>query len=330
MKSNIRQRLVAGLQKAIAAAFVPIKWVSDVKRTPLTREHYDLYKQIHRRCLQKLGRFPDLVRCPGYNDKIQWLKLFDQSEEVVLCSDKLSLRDFVERRLGPGYTPKVYQVGNTFSEIDFSALPQSFVIKTNHDSGSVILVPDKAKLDMERAKTRIERSLARRYGWKKGEWAYRWITPKVFVEEYLSPGSVSAPADYKFHCVNGQVKWLQYIFDRGRDVKETITDPAGNCLGISFDHKMRSVTGFERPAQWEQLKRVAEKLSGGLSYVRVDLYLIGDSIFVGEMTFYPKNGCYLGDGQRVLGKLLDFDRSTAKPFLCGRLALQAKEAAGHH
>lgn len=325
MKKNFSERIVSGAYKALARILLPFKWISDRRRLPLTPAHYDLYRIIHIRYMERLGRLPDLVNCPGFNDKIQWLKLFDQRPEVVSCSDKLLLRAFVESRLGPGYTPRLYQVGERFSDIDLSTLPRAFVIKTNHDSGSVILVRDKESLDVERARRRIDGSLKRRYGWKKGEWAYRWIVPRVFVEEFLSPDAATPPADFKFHCVDGRVKWLHYIYDRGMDTKEAIVDRDGVCLGISLFNKLKTVTEFERPEEWDRLVRIAESLATDFRYVRVDLYLVDGQIFVGEMTFHPKNGCYPGEGQLQLGKLMDFDRSYVKPLLCAPLEEQERE-----
>jgi hypothetical protein len=263
------------------------KWLYDRFRLPLLPEHYPLYRIIQQNYHKQLGCFPNLVNCRDYNDKIQWLKLFDQDEAEVRCSDKLLVREHVRERVGERYLVPIYQVADRYAGIDFSKLPNSFVIKTNHDSGTVMLVRDKGKLDHNQATLRIDASLQRIYGWQNGEWGYAGIKPKVFVEQFIDPENLSAPPDYKFHCVNGRVQLLQFIYDRGMAPKE-------------------------------QMIAVAEAIAKGFKYVRVDLYYSSGRIYAGEMTFWPMAGCYHGDGQKRIGAYLDFDRRTVKPPIAQR------------
>lgn len=295
------------------------KWAQDLKRLPLTAAHWELYEIIHRLCLKELGEFPNLVDCRDFNDKIQWLKLFDQDVEIIRCSDKILVRDYVRERVGEEYLVELYQVHDHFDEIDFDALPKSFVIKTNHDSGTVILVRDKYTFDRNEAGLRIMQALKRPYGWNNAEWAYSYINPKVLVEEFIEFDVVKSPPDYKFHCVNGEVKWLQYIYDRGFNTKECILDSEGRIQKIHFDNNMQHSGEFKKPDSWDMLLKCAEKLSKGHKYLRVDLFSIDGKIYVGELTFYPLMGCYTGRGQKDLGRLLDFDRTTYKPFLIEKL-----------
>lgn len=298
------------------------KWANDLMMLPLTPEHWELYFIIHKLCLRELGEFPDLINCRDFNDRIQWLKLFDQDPKMVVCSDKIKVRDYVRERVGDDYLNDIYQVHNHFDEIDFDALPNAFVIKTNHDSGTVLLVRDKSTFDRKAARERIDRSLKHVYGWQSGEWAYSYIKPQVLVEKFINPQLDKPPADYKFHCVNGEVAWLQYIFDRGQDTKECIVDVNGIATFEHFDQNMQHSEVFSRPIAWEKLLACARKLSNGFKYVRVDLFERDGQVSVGELTFYPLMGCYKTGGQRRLGQLLDFDRSTYKPFLIPTLEKQ--------
>jgi TupA-like ATPgrasp len=311
-------RLLGKFQKIAVDRLIEDKWARDARVLPLVDEHRTLYRNIHLLCLYQLSEFPNLVDCRDYNDRIQWLKLFDQGPEVVRCSDKLGLRDFVEARLGTGYLPQLLQVASRYDELDFAALPSRFVIKTNHDSGSVILVPSKDTIDHAANRQTIGASLARVYGWEKGEWAYSLIEPRVFAEAYLGSEQAERPADFKFHCVDGRVAWLQYIYDRGRGTKEAIVDTQGRVTPMHFDHNMQHSEAFEKPAAWDDLVRVAEVLAQGFKYVRVDLYAFDSRIVVGEMTFFPLMGCYRSADQKPLGQLLDFDRRSAKPPICGQ------------
>jgi hypothetical protein len=186
-----------------------LKWLSDKRHLPLSRQHWDLYAVCHRLCHYELGDFPNLVAPRDFNDRIQWLKLFDQEVGRTMCADKIGVRDYIREKVGDKYLTALYQVCDHFDEIDFARLPDSFVIKTNHDSGSAVLVRDKKLIDRSWARERIEGSLRRVYGIEGGEWHYVPIRPKVFVEEYIESAEHLPPADFRFHCVDGTVRWMQ-------------------------------------------------------------------------------------------------------------------------
>ena len=295
------------------------KWNHDCQYLPLTSEHHELYEIIHRIFWRKLGEFPDLVDCRDFNDNIQWLKLFDQSHEIIRCSDKVLVRDYVRERVGDKYLIELYQVHNHFDQINFDLLPKSFVIKTNHDSGTVILVRDKSKLDIESAKNKIDSSLRRPYGWLNGEWAYSYIEPKVLVEGFIAKDQVVPPADYKFYCVNGTVKFCHYIYDRGTDTKEQTIDIDGNDLKTDLYPSFSYGSNFKKPKTWDEMLEVAKKVGQNFKCVRVDMFCSKNKIYVGEMTFWPMAGHYKGQGQKKLGQYLDFDRTTYKPCILPEL-----------
>ena len=321
MKVWITKKARKKIRKLVAKSdfgsnLLEIKYFFDKRKLPLKKEHKALYKNIHRQFYWELERFPDLVGCQDYNDKIQWLKLFDQDPLLIQCCDKLGVRDYVREVIGDQYLPKVYQSAERFSAIDFDKLPNCFVIKTNHDSGSVILVADKTCVDKEAISKRINASLRHKYGVDSGEWPYFYIEPKVFVEQFIGDSNnISPKADYKFHCVDGTVRWLQFIYDRAAAAKEVIVDDKGVPMGVQLDHNMIYSEEFVCPDQWLELVDVAEKLSKPFKYVRVDLFLEKGRIYTGELTFFPFKGCYKGDGQLILSSQLDFDRVKVKPVV---------------
>jgi len=316
---GVRSGATVRARRHLLSAAIAAKWQLDRMQLPLTEEHRELYEIIHRSSWKWLQGFPRLSNCRGFNDKIQWLKLFDQREEALQCADKIAVRDYVKERTDASLLVPALQTCARFGEIDFAALPKSFVIKVNNESGNVILVRDKAAMDMEKAEELVDYCLRRVYGWNDGEWAYAGIAPRILVEAFIKPENNLPPADYKFHCVDGTVRWLQYIFDRGTETKEAIVDPDGRVTDIHFDHKMTHVPRFRKPAQWKRLKEVAEALAAGWKYVRVDLYLVDDEVKFGELTLHPLAGMYQGKGQLQLGKLMDFDRSTFRPPIYRRV-----------
>ena len=307
-------RLYSRLSALWLNARILAKWLVDRLNIPLDSSHKELYKIIHRLGYSQLNRLPDLVNCQDFNDRIQWLKLFDQDREIIRCSDKLGVRERVKERLGEAYLAKVYQVVDRFSEIRFEDLPSQFVIKTNHDSGTVLVVRDKSKIDYEAAKSRFDQALRRAYGWANGEWAYAYVKPKVFVEEYLEDSSGSPP-DYKFYVVEGTARYCHYIYNRHESAKEQVINIDGEDMRLELYPSFTYGNDFKKPGQWGSMIAIAEAVGRGFKCVRVDLYLIDSRILVGEMTFWPMAGHYKGKGQKAIGQLLDFDRTTFKPFL---------------
>lgn len=317
--SQIYHQIPADIEAAILHIKIRKKWYCDNRSLPLTHEHRELYDIIHRLTWTHLGEFPNLVNCRDFNDRIQWLKLFDQTDQNICCSDKLLVRDYVRDRVGEQYLTMLYQVKDRFDDIDFNSLPTSFVIKTNNDSGTVTLVRDKALLNYPEAREKIEKARKTPFGWEMGEWAYSFVKPKVLVEEFIAPEASAPPADYKFYVVNGSVQFIHYIYDRGLDTKEQTLAPDGRDMNTELYRHFRLGHDFVKPACWEEMKDLAATLGKGFKCVRVDLFNNQNRIYVGEMTFWPMYGCYQGEGQKQLGQLLDFDRTTFKPPIYQKL-----------
>jgi hypothetical protein len=294
---------------------IHIKWFHDKLYLPLKQDHWEIYQIIHKSAWTKLRDLPNLIEPRDFNDRIQWLKLFDQSQEHIRCCDKLRVREYISERVGPEYLVELYQTCQSFDDINFSALPSSFVIKCNHDSGNVVLVRDKNSHDMNVARDRIEASLKRAYGWEYGEWMYSFVPRRVLVEKFLEEGKGISPSDHRFHCVNGEVRWVQVDIPFKPKMKEVTVNPAGKPLGVHFStHKIYSEE-FTIPPQWSEMIGLAQKLSKGWKYVRIDMFISRNQIFCGEVTFFPVRGYYAGEGQKTMGKLLNFDRTTFKPTI---------------
>lgn len=255
-----------------------------------------LAETIDRLCQERLGRKPNLEAPEGYNDLIQWLKLYDQRPEHIVCCDKWAVRNWVAERAG--------------SEVLIPATldwPEKFpaIAKCTHDSGSAKRVPNAAFA--ERVIAGLERRLEHPYGVEKGEWAYRLVTPRIIVEELL-PGEI---VDFKFHCSHGLVRWVQVIRDRASGhPRETILSPDGKATGLHMDHKMVHdpwAEVYPGDEAWLRLKELAEVLCAGWRYVRVDLYWSEGRALFGEMTFWPLAGTYKTSDEPLFGKMLNLD-----------------------
>jgi hypothetical protein len=316
---NLRRTWRENLRRRILALKIRLKWFADKRNLPLAPEHWELYAICHRIFWRELHDFPNLVNPRDFNDRIQWLKLFDQTEAHIQCSDKILVRDYVREKIGDEYLVKLYQTCDIFDQIDFSRLPNSFVIKTNHDNGTVILVKDKLVLDINETRRRIESALNKNFGWELGEWAYSFVRPRVLVEEFVDPDASSPPPDYKFQCVEGNVRFCRFTFDRGIDTKEIVLDREGHSLDFIIDEHFKRGTNFNRPQIWGRMVKLAENLSKGFKCVRVDFLYSGERVYVGELTFFPYFGAYKGIGQQKAGVLLDFDRTSFKPPIYHKL-----------
>lgn len=290
------------------------KWEEDRLQLPLTDAHWPLYRSIHKYYDRRLGHFPDLLECSSFNEKIQWLKLFDQNPAMVECVDKVRMRGFIERRLGPGYTPKLYAVFDGFDELRPERLPESFVIKANHDSGSAVIVDDKRDVNWRKLRIKMNRALKRGYGIRGGEWPYQYVDRKILVEERLSWPERRLPADYKFHCIDGKIKYISIIFDRGSKKKEALLEPDGTPTAMFLNPDNIHSMNFPLPTNLSEMSAAVECVAAGFKYVRVDMYSIRQRVIFGELTFYPMGGVYRGLGQKIFGEKLTLDRSTTRPL----------------
>lgn len=262
-----------------------------------------LVSDIERLTARRLKRVPNWSNPKGYNDKIQWLKVHDQTEGHVAACDKLQAREIAARRVGKQVLLPLYYSGKP------RYIDKPHVLKANHDSGSWMVV--RCRASYARAEKRISKLLKQTYGRHKGEWAYALIRPQAMAES-LMPDPV---VDYKFHCAHGRIRWVQVITERSTGYPlETVLDSSGRVMGLHMDHKMRHGLESAYPGQkaWAQLCSVAERLSESWRYVRVDLYYV-DGVRFGELTFWPLSGTYMTKDEPVFGELLDIDLSYRYP-----------------
>lgn len=225
-----------------------------------------------------------------FNEKIQWLKLHDRNSRYTKLVDKYDVRDFVSNVVGDEYLIPLLGVWDRLSDIDFSGLPDEFVLKSTHDSGGIVLCRDKSTLDWDAAQRKIQRRLKRNYYHNNREWPYKDVTPRIICEQLMKDNDQSDLMDYKIFCFNGVAKLIEVDLDRFTNHKRNIYDTEWNFLPVSIKYQRDTDARIEKPAKLDEMLAVAEKLSKGIPHVRVDLYLINDRIYFGEMTFYHGSG----------------------------------------
>ena len=234
------------------------------------------------------GRVPDLGNPVRYTEKLQWLKLHDRNPLYHKLVDKAAVKPYVAAIIGEEHMVPTLGVWDSPAEIDWDALPDRFVLKCTHDSGSTIICRDKASFDRDAACRRLIAGLRKDYYKPMREWAYKGVKPRVIAERYLE-GEIN---DYKFFCFGGVPGFLYVASDRFNADEETkfdFFDMEWNHLDIRNGHPNAAVPP-ERPACFEEMKRLAAELSKGIPQVRVDFYEVDGKALFGEYTFYHMGG----------------------------------------
>lgn len=226
-----------------------------------------------------------------YNAHIKRLMIEDRTQRHKICCDKLRARQLVPEQY---LIPLIY----VSDKVEYPSTYPA-VIKCTHDSGSVKFC-DNAQ-DVDAIKDKFNARLSRVYGVDKGEWAYAYAKPMIIAEKALRDAT-----DYKFHITNGRVRWVQIIWDRGKQTKEAIFLPDGSVTNLHMDEKMLHCPDQSRhpgSKAWAQLSELALILSVGFTYVRIDLYYDGQPWF-GEFTFWPRAGNYQSTDEPKFGDML--------------------------
>lgn len=231
-----------------------------------------------------------------FSEKLQWLKLHDRNNSYTQMVDKYTAKQYVANLIGQEYIIPLLGVWNHFDDIDFSALPNSFVLKCTHDSGGLIIVRDKSKLDLTMARKKINRSMSTNYYWMSREWPYKNVKPRIIAEQYMANGMEKDLNDYKFYCFNGCPQYCQVICNRSTN--ETIDFFDMNWehqqfTGLEFPYRppiSNSSVPIPMPVNFDKMKMMAEKLAENIPFVRVDFYEVSGHMYFGELTFFPLGG----------------------------------------
>jgi len=248
----------------------------------------------------KTGKKLNLSNPKGFNEKIQWLKIYDHNARYTQLVDKYLVRDFVKKTIGEKYLIPLLGVWDNSDQIDFSALPRAFVLKCNHNSGGAMCIcKDKSELNIQSIKQNLNRELQKNYYYSNREWPYKNISPKILAEQFITDNdpqnTTQTLLNYKFYCFNGEPRFL-YV---GTD---DISKGLKGKLRLSFfdlewntppfyrkDHQPLPIH-VKAPESLNEMIKIARILSNSIPFVRVDLYWVNHRILFSEMTFYPGAG----------------------------------------
>lgn len=235
----------------------------------------------------EMGKKLNLGNPQTFNEKLQWLKLYDHNPEYTDLVDKIKAKEKIGKIIGEEYIVPMYTSWSDANKIDFKALPQQFVLKCNHDQGSVIIVSDKNDIDILNVKKWFDKKLKKSPYPGTRELPYKNIKPMIFAEKYLG----GAICDYKFYCFNGQPLFL-YVgqgLTEDHSLKIDFFDMDWKLMPFYRNDYMR-LGMVDRPRHFEKMVEIAKKLSQNVPFVRIDLFEEDNRVYFSEFTLYPGSG----------------------------------------
>lgn len=276
---------------------VPARWLNDLRKVVVS-----YYKTF--------GSIPNLIAPSSFNEKVAFRKLFDRRSIFATMANKLDSKIYIREVLGRDYVPKTLKIYNKSSEFRASDVTDKCVLKSDNGWGDIlILEPD--KFDEINVIRNIDEMFSNRHGKGTAQWAYFRENSRVFMEEFI--GKQKLATDYKFYMSYGEVKHVLVIL--GRHDSENKVKLRFDKNGVRFSEEGiggnigqgETIEEMIGPEAMNEMFRIASKLSEGVDFIRVDMYLDGDRVLVGELTVYPLSGLY--------GKLPEhFDDDTFWPL----------------
>jgi hypothetical protein len=245
------------------------------------------------RYLTRMGRRLNLNRPTTFDEKLLWLMLFWRHPLKTRCADKIGLRDYATELGLAEALVEQYGVYESPDEIDFEAFPDRFVLKCTHGSGFNLFCLERERFDRNAARRKLAAWLERDFSAACGEIHYAGIPPRIVCERFIGDAAGRLPRDYKLHCFHGRVEFTTVCSERRIDLSGAVFDHYDRDWSAKLPYArcgLHPERVIPKPAAYDDMVRIAEKLSSPFPYVRVDLYDVEGRLFVGEMTFVPCAG----------------------------------------
>lgn len=261
----------------------------------------------------KMGYSLNLDNPQTFSEKLQWLKLYNRKPEYTQMVDKYEVKKYVANIIGKDYIIPTLGVWDRVEDIDFDKLPNQFVLKCTHDSGGIVICSDKSKLNVDIAKSKLKRGLKKNFYARNREWPYKNVHPRIIAEKYIEVEGHKDLPDYKFYCFNGVPQYCQVI--RDRSTKETI-----DFYDMEWNHMqfvgLNPIAGngnepVNKPMHLDSMITICKKLAKGIPFSRIDLYVVNDKEYFGEITFFPASGMGVfkpSIWNKTLGSLIKLDK----------------------
>lgn len=257
-----------------------------------------------------------------FREKLQWIKVFDQKPEYTIMVDKFRAKQWIAERIGEQYVIPTLAVYNSIDEIDLDKLPNQFVLKCNHDCGSVVICRDKTKFDLNAAKRKLGEGLKRNFYWYFREWPYKNVKRCIIAEQFICEEGTNTQKwqdlhDYKFYCFNGEPRIFCITSNRG--LSSGLCEDFYDIKGVHLDIRQRGYDNAnpypELPVNLDLMVALARVLSENTLQLRVDFYEVNGKVYMGELTFFDGAGlCPFNEDKydRMLGDWIELPVSEKK------------------
>ena len=239
----------------------------------------------------QLGEKLNLKNPQTFNEKMQWLKLYNRDPLYHTFVDKYEVKRYVANIIGEKYIIPTLGLWDDPEKISFDNLPDQFVLKCTHDSGSIVICRNKSAFDMAKVKKQFKVALKHSTYWSGREWPYKGLKPRIIAEPYLEDFECEELRDYKFFCFDGTIKCFKIDFDRFVSHHANYFSREGKLIEIGEqvcppDHNKT----IKFPANIGIMMKLAETLTKGYPFLRADFYDVNGNIFFGELTLFPASG----------------------------------------
>ena len=254
----------------------------------------------------KMGYELNLSNPQTFNEKLQWLKLYGYKDVYSQMADKYLAKEIVRNIIGDDYIVPCIGFWENPEEIDFSNLPQKFVLKCNHNSGlGRCICKNKDLVNENEIKRGLNEGLKQNYFLHLRETPYRDIKRGIVAEKFLDDNTGEELRDYKFLCFSGKPMYM-YCTNKGKKIYENYYDMDFNPVNISHGYT-RIQPEIQKPQEFELMKDLAARLSQGIPFVRIDFFDVDHHVYFAEFTFYDWAGFkpLMGNWDLELGKLID-------------------------
>ncbi len=247
---------------------------------------------LERKYEATMGSRLELTHPKRFNEKIQWLKLYNRNPEYITMVDKYKVKDYVAEIIGDEYIIPTLGVWDDPNEIDFDVLPNQFVLKCNHNSGlGMYICRDKSEMDIRKVKKDLRKGLKQDYYLTGREWPYKDVERKIIAEMYISNGE-DGLTDYKVHNFNGVPRFILVCKDRFKSsgLTEDFFSTTWEHLEVKRPKNRYSSESIAQPDELKEILELSAKLSKNIPFVRADFYIVNHKVYFSELTFFPASG----------------------------------------
>ena len=270
-------------------------------------------KYLSKKFKLKMGQELDLDNPKTFNEKLQWLKIYNRKPEYTMMVDKYLVREYIANKIGEEYLIPLIGVWDNPNDIDFNSLPDQFVIKCNHNSGmGMYICKDKKRMNIPRVRAKLRKGYRQDFFLPGREWPYKDVPKKIVAEKYMEDKATGELRDYKIYCFGGEPKIIMISRNR-QGVGQTYFDyydTEFNWMDMTWGNP-RSPQKGEKPERFEEMLDLARVVSAGIPHVRVDFYIANGQIYFGELTFFDGSGfeaIYPPKYDRIMGDWIELPK----------------------